>query len=132
MEGLMRWLCLAAGLALSACAAEPLPPKTMTYDGSYDGPVTLLKGGSSCPIPDPKGFVFEIKNGRAVHGWPFIPNDRNTRDGMVMPDGTLFMTGRAYQGDMRVQGQIQDGVYNATASRGYMTDCVYVWHLAKQ
>src|ERR1051325_5485431 len=92
---------IAAGL--SACAAERLPPTTLAYDGSWSGQVTLFKGGPHCPTTDARVFVLGIVNGRAAHGFPFIPYASQTKDGFVMPDGTLMMTGRLYQKDARVQ-----------------------------
>jgi hypothetical protein len=126
-----RLLFAAIAAALSSCAHEPLPPTTLAYDGSWSGQVTLFKGGASCPTTDARVFVIGIINGRAAHGFPFIPYASQTKDGLVMPDGTLMMTGRLYQKDARVQGQFKDGSYDAVAAIGFNSDCAYAWHLTK-
>ena len=126
-----RLLVVTIAITISACAAEPLPPKTIAYDGSYAGQATLFKGGSSCPTTDARTFVIGIIDGRAAHGFPFIPYASQTKDGLVMADGTLMMTGRMYQKDARVQGQFKDGSYDAVEAIGFNSDCAYAWHLTK-
>jgi hypothetical protein len=119
----MRLLLLT--LLLCSCAAIDSPPQVTTFDGTYLGPVTLKDGGSRCPVPD-REFVLNIDKGRATNGWPFIPN----ADALIWPDGKLPMTGRAYQMNLRVSGQVRDDTYDAT-SYGWAT-CTYEWHLRRQ
>src|SRR4051794_39390289 len=114
-------------LALGACAVPPAKPVTTAFDGAYHGPVTLSDGSSKCFVPD-REFAVEVLNGRALHGWPFIPDSPRDPNGIVGLDGKLTMTGRAYQTNLRVEGQVIDGVYDAVSH----DTCTYSWHLTKQ